>query len=181
MVKNKTGGSNTKRMARKHLKPSNIVRKVRKPKDGEILARVTRINGGSVCEVLCNDLVNRQMIIRRKFKGRHKRDNRINIDTIVIVGLRDWEILNGKKKEKVDLLYVYNMNELDELKKIKGLKILPEGEKVEEDSPFYIDKNFEPIGEEDNELMKNELNKKIEESKEKKEDKEELNFDWDDI
>jgi len=184
MVKNKTGGSNTKRMARKHLKPTNIVRRVRKPKDeDEMLAKVTKINGGSVCEVICNDLVNRQMIIRRKFKGRNKRDNMINIGTIVLVGLRNWEVLNGKKKPKVDLLEVYRENDMEELKKIKGLNniILPDSEKMEEESPFYMDKNYENIDEEDKQKMNEELNKKIEESNENKEEKEEPEFNWDDI
>ena len=138
MGKNTKGGSGHKKMGKKFLKPMNFSRRIREPVKGEMLAKVTNVNGGAICEVYCNDKVARQMVIRNKFRGRNKRDNNVSIGTIVLVGLRDWQVLNGKKKEKVDLLYVYNSSQMEEIKKIKGLNnsLLPEGELVEENNPF---------------------------------------------
>ena len=122
MVKNKKGGSGHKRMARKHVNTGDFrQRKLREPQEGEMFARVTRVNGGNVFEVLCNDKKERQMIVRKKFRGRNKRDNTIAIGTMVLVGLRDWEVLSGKKKPKVDLLEVYSSSQMDQLKKAKSL------------------------------------------------------------
>ena len=106
MVKNKKGGSGHKRMARKHVNNGDDFRqrKVREPGESELFARVTRVNGGNVFEVLCNDKVERQMIVRKKFRGRNKRDNTIKIGTMVLVGLRDWEVLSEKKKKKVQVV-----------------------------------------------------------------------------
>lgn len=128
MVKNRKGGSGHKKMARKFVRDSNFrSRKIRQAKEGEMYAKVIKVNGGGICEVLCNDKKERQMIIRKKFKGRNKRDNSISVDTMVLVGLRDWQVLSGKKKEKVDLLEVYNSSQLDELKLVKNIcyDILP--------------------------------------------------------
>ena len=74
--------------------------------------KVTRVNGGA-CEVLCNDLKERQMIIEENV--RNKRDNNVSVGTIVLVGLRDWEVLS-KKKPKVDLIEVYGTNDMEGLK-----------------------------------------------------------------
>ena len=79
MVKNKKGGSGHKKMARKFVRDNNFTsRKIREAKhEDEMYAKVIGINGGSVFEVLCNDKIIRQMIVRNKFKGRNKRDKEI--------------------------------------------------------------------------------------------------------
>jgi len=187
MVKNKKGGSGHKKMARKHVSGGEFrQRKLREPTNkDEIFARVTRVNGGGVCEVICNDKVERQMIIRKKFRGRNKRDNNIAIGTIVLVGLREWEVLSNKKKPKVDLLEVYNRNHIDELKKLKTLnkEILPEEEAVEEDDGFIMDTSNVIIDSNIKEELNNNINNKLIsveiESKENKE--EEVDINWDDI
>ncbi len=181
--KNKKGGSGHKRMARKFLKPNNITRKLREAKEGEMYAKVTRVNGGGVCEVLCNDLKERQMIIRRKFRGRNKRDNNVSVGTIVLVGLRDWEVLSVKKKPKVDLLEVYGTNDMEGLKKLKTIheKMFPENEIIDKDEPFVYDTNYEEMDVNEEEKLQEELNKKLENIVEEKEVKDEPDFDWDDI
>lgn len=183
MVKNKKGGSGHKKMARKHVRESFRQRRTREAKtDDEMYAKVIQINGGGVCEVLCNDKIQRQMVIRGKFRGRNKRDNTIRINTMVLVGLRDWEILRAKKKPKVDLLEVYNVSDMEQLKKFKGLnkEILPDDEKVEDDG-FMIDNSFVEFDDETAANFKETINKKLEAVEEKKEETNEPDFDWDDI
>ena len=184
MVKNKKGGSSHKRMARKHVNTGDFrQRKLREPGDGEMFARVTRVNGGNVFEVICNDKVNRQMIVRKKFRGRNKRDNTIAIGTMVLVGIRDWEVLSEKKKPKVDLLEVYNHGQMDQLKKVKSLnkEILPEQEISHEDDGFMMDTDNIVIDENIQEELNNNVNKKLENVEEDEKEEEEMDIDWDDI
>ena len=43
-----------------------------------------------------------------------------------MVGIRSWEVLNEKKKEKADLLYVYSQNQYESLKELPDIyNILP--------------------------------------------------------
>ena len=109
MVKNKKGGSSHKRMARKNVAPKGgYNRKLRLPKEeGEIIARVTSMSGGGHAVIMCTDGKERTLVIRGKFRGRNKRDNTIGLNSIVLAGLRSvsmGEIVNGKKKEKADIL-----------------------------------------------------------------------------
>tara|TARA_B100000795_G_scaffold98783_1_gene72547 strand:- start:2009 stop:2530 length:522 start_codon:yes stop_codon:yes gene_type:complete len=132
MVKNKSGGSGHKKMARKNVKDYGHMIKTRFPSnEDELISKVTKINGQGTCEVLCNDMVVRLCYIRKKFSGRNKRDNFIAIDNMVLVGKREWATTNKKKLQKVDLLYVYNSSQLEQIKKSKGfcVDILPESEK----------------------------------------------------
>ena len=114
MVKNKKGGSSHKKMARKFVNNNATPRKLRKakPDDGEIYAKVTQMYGNGMCNVMCMDGVERLCIIRRRFKGRNKRDNLVVAGSIILVGLRNWELLSGNKKPKVDLLYVYSKSNM---------------------------------------------------------------------
>jgi len=189
MVKNKKGGSGHKKMASKDAKQNqNRNRKVRLAKEGEMYAKVTTLFGGMNCEVMCNDKKIRLMIIRRKFSGRNRRDNNIKLDTIVLVGPRTYEVVTNKKKQKVDLLEVYNNNEIDELVKKKQLNdcIVPQYKlKTSEiNNPFDItdDEDDEAINAMINEKI-SKTTKKEEEKKEeeKKEEKDKNDFNWDDI
>ncbi len=136
MVKNKTGGNRHKKQARKNLNVP-VSTKLRLAKEeGEIYAKVTKTFGGGMAEVICSDGVTRLLIIRRKFKGRNKRDNSIAIEIMVLVGKRLWEVVSDNKKQKVDLLYVYSHSQVEELyKKEKSLVsgILPVAKKKEEE------------------------------------------------
>jgi hypothetical protein len=138
MVKNKAGGSRHKKMARKNVKDYGVTIKTRFPSnEDEIIARVIKKNGQGTCEVLCNDNIKRLCYIRQKFSGRNKRDNFINIDSMLLVGKREWETAKKKKLPKVDLLYVYSNSQLDQIKQYKGfnMEILPESEKPM-DNPY---------------------------------------------
>ena len=118
MVRNKTGGNKSKKSARKHLQTSDSSynRKLRFiEEEGENYAVVIKLLGGSNCEVVCNDGINRQCIIRNKFRGRDKRDNNIAPGVWILVGVRDWEA-RSNKAAKCDLLEVYSSNEKDKLK-----------------------------------------------------------------
>ena len=152
MVKNKAGGSRHKKMARKNVKDYGFTIKTRFPSnDDEIIARVIKKNGQGTCEVICNDNVVRLCYIRQKFSGRNKRDNFINIDTMLLVGKREWATVQKKKLPKVDLLYVYSNSQIDQIKQSKGFNndILPESEKPM-DNPY----DFTDDGEE---IQKNEI------------------------
>jgi initiation factor 1A len=126
MVKNKTGGSRHKKQARKNVNIP-ISTKIRLVKEeGEMYAKVLKTFGGGMADVLCNDGVTRLLIIRRKFKGRNKRDNTIKEGNLLLVGKRLWEVVADSKKQKVDLLYVYSSGQIEQLlKKEKNGAINP--------------------------------------------------------
>ena len=120
MVRNTTGGSRHKKQARKNVNAQQVKHKTRlkDPKEPcEMYGIITKNFGQGNCEVRCNDGTERLCIIRNKFKGRNKRGNRVDVGIRVLVGLRDWEIRAKDKKEKCDLLEVYDNRELDDLKK----------------------------------------------------------------
>lgn len=109
MVKNKKGGRSHKKMASKGAKNHQRTTKLRLPgQDGEMIARVMKTFGHGMIEVLCNDGVTRLCIIRKKFRGRNRRDNDTKIHSFILVGLRAFEVVAAGKKEKCDLIYVYN-------------------------------------------------------------------------
>ena len=140
MVKNKTGGSRHKKQARKNVN-APVSTRLRIPKEeGEILAKVTKLFGNSMAEVLCEDKVIRLLIIRKRFKGRHKRDNNIAVNKVLLVGRRLWEVVNPKKKQKVDLLYVYSDGQINDLCQKVNVSsvILPNEIEEEEDSAYDI-------------------------------------------
>tara|TARA_B110000967_G_C18855705_1_gene547095 strand:- start:137 stop:688 length:552 start_codon:yes stop_codon:yes gene_type:complete len=183
MVKNKAGGSRHKKLARKNVVNHSIRRKLRKPvEEGEVIARVTSIHGGAHAEILCTDKIKRTLVIRGKFRGRNKRDNTIKSNCMVLVGLRSvsfGEVVSKKRKEKADLIYVYNDDDMEELKQIQEVyDILHDQGKVEATDDIF-DRNGEP----DNIILdmdnKNEDHKKKDPVNEKLEVIDDI--DWDDI
>ena len=176
MPRNLKGGKSHKKLASKNNKQDNSFIKVRYKdinEPCEIYARVLSVYGGGMLEVYCDDGVKRLCVIRRKFKGRNKRDNQISVNSILLVGKIDWEVRDCKKKEKVDLLYVYSESHVTELRK-KKLSIFEEF-KNEEDDILY-----------DNLAGDSEVNIKIKKTKKSKETSEENeklkgDIDWDDI
>jgi len=124
MPKNKGGGRNHKKQANKHMQPSGGGN-IRMPKDkDEILAKVLRPLGNGRAEVQCSDGITRILEIRKKFRGRNKRDNDVSVGVIVLVGLREWEVINVKKTPKADLLYVYSSGQHDILMKNEDARFL---------------------------------------------------------
>jgi len=177
--KNTHGGNRHKKMASKSFKEPRQ-HKMRYANNGESYARIVKMYGQGNMEVLCNDNVNRLCIIRKKFKGRNKRDNNCRVDNMVLVGLREWEVIATNKKPKVDLLYTYDKGQLDELKNAKGLNksILPDSVTNEADMGAF---EYDRSGATQEEILiennqKEVMNTKISISK-----KEEVDFNWDNI
>lgn len=200
MVKNKKGGSSHKKMARKFVNNNSGPRKLRKAKikEGEIYAKVLQMYGNGMCSVICGDKVERLCIIRRRFKGRNKRDNMVALNSVLLVGKREWELISDKKKPKVDLLYVYNQSDIKELKKDEnfGEIVWPEGGGDGGDNDncsieftnevIYEDEQEENVKIKPNTFHNKRINKykpKVltENKKEDDDDKEDFEFSFDDI
>ena len=121
MVKNAAGGNKSKRFARKHAQESAVVleaKNVRSVKEeGEMYAAVSKVCGSNNCLVVCSDGVSRLCMIRRKFSKGQKGDNKLSSGSWVLVGLRDWEVLESGKSQKCDLLEIFTHEEQEVLKK----------------------------------------------------------------
>lgn len=176
MVKNKQGGNRSKKMARKNVRPKDFVPKMRYATDGEIYARVVKMNGQGNVDVMCNDKVLRLCVIRRKFRGRNKRDNTVKLNSILLVGLRDWEYRAEGKKPKVDLLYVYSDSQMNDLKKNPGFNhdILPDSVKEEDDNIVFTN----DIDDDEEFVSSSKQTKNI---KEKASNNKDMDFDFDEI
>jgi len=105
MVKNTAGGSKHKGMARKlqNAPVSNAIPKLND--EDECYARVTKMCGNGMCYVdfYHKDISHTQQIchIRGKFRSRNKRQNFVQVNSILIVGVRSWT-----GKFDTDLLHV---------------------------------------------------------------------------
>ena len=116
MVKNTNGGNKSKKFARKHLNEPERKIRYKSVKDAdEQYACVVKMCGGDICQVICEDGNKRLCVIRKKFRGRGKRDNNLSPDVIVLVGVRSWEVRMDGKLQKSDLLHVYSLTEKDTL------------------------------------------------------------------
>jgi translation initiation factor IF-1 len=131
MVKNTKGGCNGKKVAHKHaVKSTKSGLRISQNKS-EIYGVVKRLNGNTF-DVTCIDDKERRCFIRGKFKGRGKRDNIIEVDKWVLVGIREFQQAPGenaiksnskgkKEMEMCDLLEVYSSGERDALKRTHGI------------------------------------------------------------
>ena len=118
MVKNKKGGRSHKKMSSKDSKATERTTKLVLPSvEGEIIASVIQQYGHGHVNVICNDGVERLCVIRKKFRGRHKRDNQIILHSLIMVGIRSYEVVAVGKKPKCDLLYVYSNEQKKQLKR----------------------------------------------------------------
>jgi|TARA_B110000483_G_scaffold21738_2_gene24741 translation initiation factor IF-1 len=91
MVKNTHGGSKHKSQARK---ATNNVRNItiEPSHPSEKYAKVTKMFGNGMCQVeLQDDKTSMCCHIRGKFRGKNKRHNTVAMNSIVVVGLREWE------------------------------------------------------------------------------------------
>ena len=70
--------------------------------------------GNNMCEVVCIDGKDRQCVIRGKFSGRGKRQNKLSKGIWVLVGLRDWEV---SSKKRCDWLEVYSESDRNKIMK----------------------------------------------------------------
>jgi translation initiation factor IF-1 len=119
MVKNTTGGTRTKGLARKHQGAGGGGR-LRIPEDElEKVAYVSKMLGNGMCQVYIND--NKDPLIahiRKKFSGRHKRSNLIATGTCLLIGLRDWE----KPCKNCDVINVYDHHDLTTILNLPAIK-----------------------------------------------------------
>jgi translation initiation factor IF-1 len=115
MVKNTTGGSKHKSMARK-LVNAPVSNKIRFSEDeDECYAKVVKMLGNGMVHVNLvykNDLHNNVVChIRGKFRSRNKKNNLVTIGGTLLVGIRSW----SSKLDACDLLCVYNDNQINSL------------------------------------------------------------------
>jgi hypothetical protein len=124
MVRNLIGGCKAKRLGRKFVTAEVISDLQLASSSNELYACVNKIYGGTMSvitiqeeELLCT--------IRKKFKGRNKRNNLITIGSIVLVELYDWQssIKDKTKKRKCNLVNVYDSSEYDRLLLLPHLQI----------------------------------------------------------
>lgn len=143
MVKNTNGGKGAKGLARK-LSSSNDNHRLRvSVSDDEKYAFVKQMLGNGMCSVVTNDDISLICHIRSKFRGRSKRNNFVTKNSIVLVGIRDWE----NPSKNCDLLELYDDNDLIQLKKLPSINL----------SLFDSLSSFNIISSNDDFLFSNEL------------------------
>jgi hypothetical protein len=109
MVKNTTGGTKTKGLARKHQGGGGGGQLRIPQEDLEKVAYVSKMLGNGMCLVYINDKKDPLIAhIRKKFSGRHKRSNLISTGTCLLIGLRDWE----NPIKNCDVINVYEQHDL---------------------------------------------------------------------
>jgi len=121
MVKNTSGGTKTKGLARKHQGGAGGGGgggALRLPKNElEQLVVVTKMLGNGMCEVFNNDDQRFIAHIRNKFKGRNRRSNDISVNSFILIGLREWE----KPAKNADVMFVYDVNDYHAFHSIPNL------------------------------------------------------------
>jgi initiation factor 1A len=119
MVRNSTGGSGTKGLARKHqVKDSGGKLRISEC-ELECYACITKMLGNGMCEIRTNNDMRLIAHIRNKFSGRQKRHNMITVFSIVLIGLREWE----KPSKNCDIMVIYDDNQIEQLRNIPNIKI----------------------------------------------------------
>ncbi|NDC83594.1 hypothetical protein EB093_08050 [bacterium] len=104
MVKNTTGGSKHKTVARKNMVQEHASRDPMPSNEFEFIARVEKMLGNGMCHVI--DIIDKTQYlcyIRGKFRGRQKSHNMVTVNTCVLVGKRTWQ---SDKKLECDLLCI---------------------------------------------------------------------------
>jgi len=119
MVKNTTGGTGTKSLARKHQSAGDGCH-LRLPEcELEIVACVTKMLGNGMCEVYTNNNIRLIGHIRNSFRGKNKRHNLISPPCIVMIGLHEWE----KAPKNCNIMVVYSTNQVEQLRNIPTIKM----------------------------------------------------------
>ncbi len=148
MVRNVTGGKKTKQAGRTSFTPSRM--KV-STDPSEYYAIVTKMSGGRICIVKCQDKEELMCHIRGSFSGKFKGGNFIKPGVWVLVGLRDWASKTDGKQESCDLLYVYTDREKETLiQSTPNLTILQQQDQAQkdwkdEDMGITLSEDAEPV------------------------------------
>ena len=120
MVKNQKGGKGAKSLARKGQNNNSYTDELQTAScEYENYCCVTNMYGNGMCEVYTNENVKLICHIRNKFRGRQKRNNMVTKNSIVLVGLRDYE----NPPKNCDLLCIYDDNHVEQLKNIPQINI----------------------------------------------------------
>lgn len=118
MVKNTTGGTGTKSLARKNqASGSGRIQLSQDPL--EVYGYVSKMFGNGMCEIITNDEKKLTGHIRGKFRGHQKRHNLLTPSSVVLVGLRDWE----NPIKNCDIMVIYDDNQVEEMKNIPNVQI----------------------------------------------------------
>lgn len=165
MVKNTQGGGRTKGLARKHMNKGNQSNKLRLPvEEGEQIACVTKMFGNGMCEIYNNDNVKLIGHIRGSMRGRQKRHNKITSSMLVLIGLRTWE----STLKNCDILCIYSDEEVEQLKTLPSINITnvlsSRNNTIGVSKELFEGVEFEN-NEEDEELLVNKKELKIEDFK----------------
>ena len=116
--KNVLGGKLAKRQGRKHgVERVGVIRKSENEK--EEYGVVKRMSGGNLCIVITERGEEKVCHMGGKFRGRNKRQNYVERGKWVLVGMREWE----KKSENCDLEYVYDRDEVEQLRGMPGINL----------------------------------------------------------
>ena len=119
MVKNTTGGSKSKGLARKNQSRGGDAR-LRLPGDPlEQIACVTKMLGNGMCEIHTADNVRLIGHIGGKFRGKNKRNNLITVQSVVLIGLREWE----RPVKNCEILTIYEETNIEQLKSIPSVNM----------------------------------------------------------
>lgn len=120
MVRNTTGGTGTKSLARKFQNNNNNNNSIRLAQDEfERYGVVSKLLGNSMCTITFNDGSTLLGHIRNKFSGRNKRSNLISYLSFVLVGLRHFE----SPFKNCDILAVYHDNDVSFLSQLSSIHI----------------------------------------------------------
>jgi initiation factor 1A len=141
MVKNTTGGSRHKGLARK-LVNAPVNDKVRLSEDEcECYGKVTKMLGNGMCHVnlVYKDTLHENVVchIRGKFRNRNKRSNLVSNGDTLLVGIRDWE----SNIDNCDLLFIYNENHIKNLS-LPSFNISNQSKKNNDDDILFDNSNF---------------------------------------
>lgn len=116
MVKNTFGGSSHKKFARSSIAPTTKTFLRTAKEEGEIYAYVNKMFGNGMCNVVDMNAKEYMCVIRGKFRGKNKKNNKLELGTWVLIGLRGWESVKEGVKPTGDLLEIYTKEEIERLK-----------------------------------------------------------------
>jgi len=120
MVKNTTGGTGTKCLARKHQSKNDNFLQLPQESEYEKFACVTKMFGNGMCQIITEERLILTGHIRGKFKAKkNKRHNLITVNSIVLVGLRDME----NPPKNCDIMTIYDDNEIEQLRQLPNINI----------------------------------------------------------
>ena len=121
MVKNTTGGKH-KNEARKFAGGGGHSKLRLSEDELECYAVITKMFGNGMCQVSTNYKDKSLELLchmRGKFRGRNKKNNFLTVNSIILVGIRDWE----SKVDKCDLLEVYDLDQIRTLSSMPSVTL----------------------------------------------------------